>query len=95
MIYATTSVAAFYGPKIEKISVDDKNLVITASDVHEGATVWVGSDAQVTKISFESSLVTLTAKKAYMRIRPGQTVDIRIIDSDGYVSNWVSFTRSE
>jgi hypothetical protein len=95
VIYATTSVNAFYGPKIEKISVDGKNLVITASDVHEGAIVWVNSDAQITKVSFQQSLATLTAKKAYKRIRPGQTVSVRIIDSDGYVSDGVSFTRSE
>lgn len=95
VIYATTSVAAFFGPKIKSISVDGKNLVITASDVHEGATVWVGSDAQVTKVSFEQSLATLTAKKAYKRIRPGQTVSVKVIDGDGYISDRVLFTRPE
>lgn len=91
-IYATTSVAAVYGPKIESVSVDGKNLVITASNVPEAAVVAIDSEVQVTKVSFQQSSTTLIAKKAFKKMRSGQHV-ITVIDADGYSSKPYYFLK--
>jgi hypothetical protein len=93
-IYATSSVSATFGPRIESISVDGKNLVITASNVHEAAIVAIDSEIQVTKVSFQQTSTTLIAKKAFKKLRQGQTVAVTIIDADGYSSKPFYFSKT-
>jgi photosystem II stability/assembly factor-like uncharacterized protein len=94
VIYATSSVSATYGPRIESISVDGKNLVITASNVHEAAVVAIDFEIQVTKVSFQQTSTTLIAKKAFKKLRQGQTVAVTVIDADGYSSKPFYFSKT-
>jgi photosystem II stability/assembly factor-like uncharacterized protein len=94
-IYATSSVSAVYGPRIESVSVDGKNLVITASNVREVAVVAIDSEIQVTKISFQQASATLIAKKAFKKLRAGQNVLITVIDADGYSSKAFYYTKPQ
>jgi hypothetical protein len=92
-IYATSSVSATFGPRIESIAVDGKNLVITASNVHETAVVAIDSEIQVTKVSFQQTSTTLIAKKALKRLNSRQSVAVTVIDADGYSSKPFYFSK--
>jgi hypothetical protein len=82
----------FKSPFITSISRSGKHIVLTGLNYDADSEILV--DGQTSKTRFSGSEPNnLIGKKLFKRIQPGQTVRIRIRNSDGTLSNEVTFSR--
>jgi beta-propeller repeat-containing protein len=80
-------------PRITGASISGNDLVVAGEGFDRGAVILVDGAEQRTR-NYESRTATvLIGKKTAKIIAPGQTVTIRVRNSDGLISETLSFTR--
>ncbi len=80
-------------PRITEVAVSGKKLIITGEDFDEGADVYLNDKKEKTKNDGDNPSTRLVAKKAGKKIEPGQTVMIKVKNSNGLESDVMEFMR--
>jgi len=88
---------AAVGPFISSVAADHKNLVVTGSGFDVGAVITVNGADQRTRNDNANPTTTLIGIKTIKRARiaPGDMVVVQVRDSNGSLSNEVSYTRPQ
>lgn len=84
----------FKAPFITSVARSGKHIVLTGVNYDADSEILVNGGANKTLFD-QSKPANLTGKKLFKRIQRGQTVGIRVRNSDGTLSNEVTFTRPE
>jgi parallel beta-helix repeat protein len=90
---APVSGAIPVGPVINSVQAAGKNLVVTGQNFDQGAVILKNGDPQRTLHDDQNPSTSLIGKKANKNIAPGETVTIQVQNSDGSLSNQVTYTR--
>jgi hypothetical protein len=80
-------------PRINGVSIAGKNLVVTGEGFDQGAVILLDGVEQRSKNDQSTPATALIGKKTAKSIAPGQSVTIRVRNSDGLISEPFSFTR--
>jgi len=88
-----TDSSANYTPSITTVSITGKNLTVNGQYFDNGSVITVGGDDQRTLHDNQNPTTILVGKKTGKKIHPGDTVTIQVRNSDGTLSNPVTFTR--
>jgi len=80
-------------PLITGASISGKQLFVVGENFDQGATLTINGESQNTKNDDASPFTRLIGKKAGKRIPAGQTVRIRVRNSDATLSNELNFLR--
>jgi beta-glucanase (GH16 family) len=88
-----TDASANYTPSITSASITGKNLTVNGQYFDSGSVITVGGDDQRTLHDNQNPTTILVGKKTGKKIPPGDTVTIRVRNSDGTLSNPFTFTR--
>lgn len=80
-------------PRVIDASISGKKLIIFGENFSDGAVIELNGSSQKTNNDSASPTRTLIGAKAGKRIRRGQTVTIRVRNSDGALSEVFSFSR--
>jgi hypothetical protein len=75
------------------VQAGGKNLLVTGQNFDPGAVILMNGDPQRTLHDDQNPSTTLTGKKTIKNIAPGETVTIQVKNSDGSLSNEVTYTR--
>ena len=81
------------GPSIASVQGAGKNLLVMGQNFDSGAVILKNGAQQKTLHDDQNPSTTLTGKKVNKNISPGETVTIQVRNSDGSLSNQVSYTR--
>jgi hypothetical protein len=81
------------GPTITSVQAAGKNLLVMGEDFDSGAVILKNGDPQRTLHDDQNPSTTLIGKKVNKTISPGETVTIQVQNSDGSLSNQVTYTR--
>jgi hypothetical protein len=81
------------GPVISSVQGAGKNLLITGQNFDSGAVILKNGERQRTLHDDQNPTTTLIGKKVNKNIAPGETVTIQVQNSDGSLSNQVTYTR--
>jgi hypothetical protein len=84
---------AIPGPSISSVQAAGKSLLVLGQNFDSGAVILKNGDPQRTLHDDQSPSTTLIGKKVNKTITPGETVTIRVQNSDGSLSNQVTYTR--
>jgi hypothetical protein len=80
-------------PRIIAVELSRKKLIVTGEGFDSGAVILVNGQEQKTQNDESNPMSLLIANKAGKSIAPGQSVMIQVRNSDGSLSETVSFTR--
>ncbi|MEW6208207.1 MAG: choice-of-anchor V domain-containing protein [Acidobacteriota bacterium] len=80
-------------PVIAEISVSGKKLIVTGENFDDGADIYLNDEKQKTKNDGDNPTTRLIAKKAGKKIDPGQTVMIKVKNTNGLESEVKEFMR--
>ncbi len=80
-------------PKITKVIIKGKKLIIEGEFFEQGAVITIGSVPQKTLNDEATPTTRLVAKKGGKSIKPGQTVGLQVENLDGTRSEQISYTR--
>jgi titin len=81
------------GPVISSVQPAGKNLLVMGQNFDSGAVILKNGNPQRTLHDDQTPSTTLTGKKVNKNIAPGETVTIQVQNSDGSLSNQVTYTR--
>jgi titin len=81
------------GPSISSVQGAGKNLLVMGQNFDSGAIILKNGNPQRTLHDDQNPTTTLVGKKVNKNIAPGETVTIQVQNSDGSLSNQVSYTR--
>jgi hypothetical protein len=81
------------GPTISSVQGAGKNLLVMGQNFDSGAVILKNGDPQRTLHDDQNPTTLLTGKKVNKTISPGETVTIQVKNSDGSLSNQVTYTR--
>lgn len=80
-------------PQVTDVAISGKKLIVTGEDFDDGADIHLNDEKQKTKNDGDNPMTRLIAKKAAKKIEPGQTVMIKVKNSNGQESEVVEFMR--
>jgi photosystem II stability/assembly factor-like uncharacterized protein len=80
-------------PRIVGASIQGKHLIVTGEGFDSGAVILINGVEQRTRNDVSNPATILIGKKAAKNIAPGQTVLIRVRNSDGLQSESLTFTK--
>jgi hypothetical protein len=80
-------------PHITDVSIKGKKLFVSGEGFDQGAVIIVNNVDLETQNDAATPAVLLISKRGGKQIAPGQTVNIRVRDADGKLSEGFSFTR--
>jgi hypothetical protein len=80
-------------PRISGASISGNKLIIDGDNFDQGTTLLINGEEQKTKNDEASPITRLIGKKAGKRIPAGQTVRIRVRNSDATLSNELNFSH--
>ena len=89
----TLTVTQIPGPVITAVAKSGKHLVLTGVNFDTGSRVIMNGDPQKTIIDDVSPTTTITGKKLYKKINPGQQVNLQVMDSNGNLSPPFPYTK--
>jgi hypothetical protein len=81
------------GPTLERAMVDGKNLFVFGDGFDNGAKILLDGQEQKTKNEASNPMGLLFGKKVGKKVKRGQTVIVQVRNSDGTLSNELSFSR--
>jgi hypothetical protein len=81
-------------PKITSALVAGRNLIVVGEGFDKGAVIIIDGEEQTTKNDVQNPKNVLIGKRAAKKIAPGQTVTLRVRNSDGTQAPGFGFTRS-
>jgi hypothetical protein len=84
---------AVIAPKITRVSIIGKNLLVFGENFDSGAVILLNGEQQKTIRDDQNPTTTLIGKRLGKKIAPGETVKLQVRNSDGALSNEFSFTR--
>jgi beta-glucanase (GH16 family) len=88
-----TDSSANYTPVINSATITGKNLTVNGLYFDPASVVTLNGNDQTTLHDNQSPTTILVGKKTGKRIHAGDTVTIQVRNSDGTLSNQLSFTR--
>jgi photosystem II stability/assembly factor-like uncharacterized protein len=80
-------------PVINGAAISGKHLIVTGQNFDLGAQIIMDGEPRRTRNDEQNPTTTLIGKKLGKRISPGQTVELRVRNTDGSLSNIFRFTR--
>jgi photosystem II stability/assembly factor-like uncharacterized protein len=80
-------------PVITGAAISGKHLIVTGQNFSLGAQIIMDGEPRRTVNDQQSPTTTLIGKKLGKRISPGQTVELRVKNTDGSLSNIFHFSR--
>jgi len=90
---APVSGAVPAGPVISSVQAAGKNLLVMGQNFDSGAEILKNGDPQRTLHDDQNASTTLIGKKVNKKIAPGESVTIQVRNSDGSLSNQVTYMR--
>lgn len=80
-------------PVIIGASISGKKLLLSGLNLGQGATIYVNGSKQKSANDANDPTNLLIGKKAGKKIKPGESVTLKVINPDGTPSEEISFTR--
>ena len=80
-------------PGITNASIEGKNVIVIGTNFDGGSVILMNAAKQKTRYDDQNPTTMLIGKKLRNKIDPGQTVNLKVRDSDGALSPEFSFTR--
>jgi hypothetical protein len=80
-------------PRIDSVEWIDKKLFVSGENFDFGAKIQIGGKKIRTENDLSNPTTTLFSRLARKRITPGETVSLRVKNTDGRESNEITFTR--
>jgi hypothetical protein len=81
------------GPALDGADIQGKNLLVRGNGFDQGAKILIDGQAQKTKNDNQNPAGLLIGKKAGKKIKKDKTVRLQVRNSDGSLSNELSFRR--
>lgn len=80
-------------PRIASVALSGKHLLVVGENFDQGAALLINGEPQKTENDAANTTTRLIGKKAAKRIPQGQAVKVQVRNTDGTMSNELTFTR--